>query len=242
VFNGANINENINVSANGSRVRLTRDVGNVTMDVNGMETLGINASGGTDTITVNDLSGTGVGKVNIDLAAGGTVNGDGAVDTIVINATDGDDAITVNNDNGVVTVSGLGADIVISHFDANDRLVINGRGGDDVIEATGLTGMLLTADGGDGDDVLIGSPGSDILRGGNGDDVLIGNGGQDALDGGPGDNTVIASLTAAPQFASVSLLGQFMASSFVPPGFGQGGAPITEQASNQHPLLSQPHA
>jgi len=43
--------------------------------------------------------------------------------------------------------------------------VINGLGGDDVIEASGLgTAMLLTADGGEGDDVLIGSPGPDILR------------------------------------------------------------------------------
>ena len=37
VFNGANVNENIDISANGSRVRLFRDVGNVTMDLNGVE-------------------------------------------------------------------------------------------------------------------------------------------------------------------------------------------------------------
>ena len=34
--------------------------------------------------------------------------------------------------------------------------------------------MLLTANGGDGDDVLIGSAGNDTLNGGAGDDVLIG--------------------------------------------------------------------
>src|SRR5262249_41563740 len=33
VFNGANINEKIDISANGSRVRLTRDIGTVTMDL-----------------------------------------------------------------------------------------------------------------------------------------------------------------------------------------------------------------
>src|SRR5262249_6707625 len=60
VFNGANLNEKIDISANGSRVRLTRDIGNVTMDVNGIEHIQLNALGGTDTITVNDLSGTGV--------------------------------------------------------------------------------------------------------------------------------------------------------------------------------------
>ena len=85
--------------------------------------------------------------------------------------------ITVTNNNGVVTVTGLAETVTITGFEANDRIVINGLGGDDVIEASGLSGMLLTANGGDGDDVLIGSPGNDILTGGTGDDVLIGGGG-----------------------------------------------------------------
>ena len=57
LFNGANVNENIDISANGSRVRFSRDVANITMDVNGVETISFNAMGGTDTITVNDLIG-----------------------------------------------------------------------------------------------------------------------------------------------------------------------------------------
>ena len=58
VFNGANIAEQFDVSANGSRVRLTRDVGNVAMDLNGVEGINLNALGGADTVTVNDLTGT----------------------------------------------------------------------------------------------------------------------------------------------------------------------------------------
>ena len=58
--------------------------------------------------------------------------------------------------------------------------------------------MLLTADGGDGDDVLIGSAGNDTLLGGAGDDVLIGGPGQDILDGGTGSNVVIQAIVAAP--------------------------------------------
>src|SRR5262249_48910972 len=42
-FNGANIDEKIDISANGSRARLTRDVGNVTMDLNGVEHIEVNA-------------------------------------------------------------------------------------------------------------------------------------------------------------------------------------------------------
>ena len=57
--------------------------------------------------------------------------------------------------------------------------------------ASGLIGIQLTADGGEGDDVLIGGPGRATLFGGAGDDVLIGGGGLDILDGGSGDNVLI---------------------------------------------------
>jgi Ca2+-binding RTX toxin-like protein len=191
-------------------------------------------------VTVNDLTGTHTQKLNIDLGANGA--SDGQADTVVLTATNANDTITVTNNNGVVTVSGLSTDVTISNFDANDRLVINGLGGDDVIEASGLFGMQLTANGGDGDDVLIGSPGNDTLTGGNGDDVLIGGGGQDILDGGPGNNILLNAATPAPHVASAALLGQFMASSFAPAGGGQGGTPVADPTANQPPLLAQPHA
>ena len=68
------------MSANGSRLRFTRDVGNVTMDVNGIEHVNFAALGGADTITVNDLSGTAVTQVNLDLAAPPARLGDGQAD------------------------------------------------------------------------------------------------------------------------------------------------------------------
>ena len=107
LFNGANIDENIDISANGGRARLSRDVANITMDLNDVEHIEFNALGGADTITVNDLTGTDVdaGQHRPRRHAGG--GGDGQADTIVINATNGDDVITVTNNNGVVTVSGL---------------------------------------------------------------------------------------------------------------------------------------
>jgi len=191
LFNGANIAEKMEISANAGRVRFTRDIANITMDVNGTESIEVRALGGADVITVNDLSGTATTDVKIDL---GDANGagDGQADTIVINATAGDDVITVSNNNGVVTVTGLAATVTVSHFEAADRIVIHGLGGNDVVDATGLgTAMLLTADGGDGDDVLIGSNGADTLLGGAGDDVLIGSGGNDILDGGTGDNVIV---------------------------------------------------
>jgi Ca2+-binding RTX toxin-like protein len=245
LFNGANISENIDISANGSRVSLFRNVGNVTMDVNGTETINLRALGGADNITVNDLTGTDVSKVNIDLAGSGG-GGDGAADTVVINATDGADAITVSSSNGVVTVHGLGADITISNFDAtDDKLIINGLGGDDVIEASGLeVGIVLTENGGDGNDVLIGGAGNDTLNGNAGDDVLIGGPGQDVLDGAPGDDVVIQSIVSnfpSSNSHAAALLSQFMASSFVTAGDAHGAIPIADQPPVQQPLLAQPH-
>jgi Ca2+-binding RTX toxin-like protein len=196
-FNGANVNENVNISANGSNVLFTRDVANITMDLNSIENINFKALGGSDTVTVNDLTGTGVQNVNVDLGSA-TGGPDGQPDTVVINGTAGNDVITVANNNGVVTVTGLSEEVTIKNFDANDRIVINGLGGDDVITATGLSGMQLVANGGDGNDVIIGSPGNDTLTGGNGDDVLIGGGGQDVLDGGPGNNVVLQGGAPSP--------------------------------------------
>ena len=101
--------------------------------------------------------------------------------------------------------------------------------------------MLLTANGGDGDDVLIGGAGNDTLTGGAGDDVLIGGRGQDILDGGPGNNIVIQShgrpmASARPatprrlrgRTPLLALLGQFMASSFVTAGDGHGAMPLAD--------------
>jgi hypothetical protein len=46
----------IHLSAHGQRLRLFRDVGSVTMDTDGVERVDVNALGGADTITVNDLT------------------------------------------------------------------------------------------------------------------------------------------------------------------------------------------
>ena len=69
VFNGANVAENINISANGGRVLFTRNIANVVMDLNDIEAITFNALGGADTIVVNDLSGTDVTEVNLNLAS-----------------------------------------------------------------------------------------------------------------------------------------------------------------------------
>jgi Ca2+-binding RTX toxin-like protein len=193
LFNGSAGDELFEVSANGERVRFTRNLGNIVMDLNDVEAIDLNALGGADTTTVNDLSGTDVTKVNLNLAAVGST-GDGRVDTVIVNGTNGDDAALVTGNANGATVAGLAAQVNIAGAEAaNDRLTVNALAGDDVVDASGLAvgAIQLTADGGAGDDVLLGSDGIDTLLGGDEDDVLLGGLGLDILDGGNGDNVVI---------------------------------------------------
>ncbi|MCC7373556.1 MAG: hypothetical protein IT581_02795 [Verrucomicrobiales bacterium] len=195
LFNGANIAERIDISANGGRVRFFRDIANVIMDLNDVETVRYNALGGADTIAINDLNGTDVTEVALDLASpAGSGAGDGQADAISVKGTNGDDVAVVTGGSGVVQVLGLSANVRVTGSEvANDRLLIEALAGDDVIEASGLPDgfVRLTEDGGEGSDILIGSAGSDTLLGGPGDDVLIGGDGLDVLDGGPGDDVEI---------------------------------------------------
>jgi Ca2+-binding RTX toxin-like protein len=194
-FNGANVSENINLAANGNRVRLTRDVGNIVMDLHGIEHINIVTLGGADTVTIGDLSGTGVTDVSLDLSATpGSGVGDGAGDTVIVNGTAAADVITVAGDATHADVLGLATSIhILGAEAANDRLIVDAGAGDDVVQASALAAgsIQLTEDGGAGNDVLIGGAGNDTLLGGAGDDILIGGPGQDILDGGLGNNILI---------------------------------------------------
>jgi len=192
LFNGANINERFDVSANGSRVRFTRDVANIVMDLNDVENLNTRALGGADQLIVNDLSGTDVKNANLD--AGGN---DGAADNLIVDGTNGDDVVAVSGSAGNAQAIGLAAVSTMTAATAGvDRLTVLGLAGDDVLDASSLAanGPLLTLNGGDGNDILIGGAGNDTLFGAAGDDVLIGGAGQDVVDGGDGDNIEIQSL------------------------------------------------
>ena len=103
--------------------------GNGTIDLTGVERIQFEAQGQhADNITINDLTGTDVKQVAIDLGGGDPDGGgDGQADTVSINATNGH-AITVADNNGVVTVSGLASTVTISNFEEDlDQLFINGQ-------------------------------------------------------------------------------------------------------------------
>jgi Ca2+-binding RTX toxin-like protein len=193
VFQGANVSEKIDILANGDRAQLSRDIGTVKMDLDGVERINLATLGGTDNVTVHDLSGTDVKQVAIDLGATGGVP-DGQADQVTVQATARPDAITVAQSGSVTSVTGLPAQVTLDHTDAGlDSLTIEGGAGNDVIDASSMPAAApaLTLDGGDGDDVLRGGAGNEHLLGGAGDDVLVGGAGDDILDGGAGDDVLI---------------------------------------------------
>lgn len=195
IFNGSGANERIDVSANGGRLRLTRDVANVTMDVNDLEKVTINAVRGADQVTVHDLSGTGAIEVVADLAdvAGGHTP-DATADTVRVEGTAGADVVTVTGSGVEQRILGLSSAVKVRNADdpSVDRTTVVALAGEDVVDATSLAAPGgIGVEGGDDDDVLIGGAGDDTLAGGDGDDILIGGLGHDVLDGGPGDNILI---------------------------------------------------
>src|SRR6476469_7369756 len=194
VFNGAAASETVDLSANGDHLRFFRNPVNITMDTHGVEQVDFNALGGADTVTVNDLTGTDVKSVNLDLAGtlGGTT-GDGQTDHVVVNGTNANDAIAAAGDASGVTVSGLHTQVAIQHQEPTDKLSVEGLGGDDNISATGLAAGAITEflDGGDGNDTIAGGPGAETLLGGNGNDSIDGNGGNDHAVLGAGDDTFV---------------------------------------------------
>lgn len=95
------------------------------------------------------------------------------VESIVFNQGNGNDTVTLGNLNAAGLI----------------ELRFNGEAGDDRIDfsaSTLLGNVVLIADGGDGNDTLLGSASRDLLIGGDGDDAISGGAGNDSLQGGDG--------------------------------------------------------
>src|SRR5262249_54793476 len=149
----------------------------------GVEVVNFVALGGADSIVVNDLSGTDVKQVNLDLAAtAGSGTGDNAADTVTVTGTAADDQIQVAGGTAGVAVTGLPAKVtIVGSEGANDQLIVNAGGGNDVVNASGLAAgaIQLTLNGGADNDLLIGSQGNDLVVGGTGNDAALMGAGDD---------------------------------------------------------------
>ncbi|HEY7622402.1 MAG TPA: hypothetical protein VH834_21710 [Solirubrobacteraceae bacterium] len=144
LFNGSNAAEKIDVSANGPRVRLSRDIAAVTMDLDAVEGLTVRALGSPDTVTVNDLSGTDVKNATIDLGSFDG-SGDAAADTVIENGTDKKDNVSVTRSGSQVLTTGVTPQTsIVGSEAANDTLRINTLGGDDRATVAPDVSDLLT--------------------------------------------------------------------------------------------------
>ena len=146
VFNGASGNEIMAATASGGRVLFTRNLGNIIMDLDDVEAIDVRALAGTDTVTVNDVRGTDLGRVDVDLAnALGSSTADGQADIVTVVGTEGNDSIVANANGTAVEVSGLTAFVRITHTDPTlDKLVIDTAAGvDDVTVDPALAALIL---------------------------------------------------------------------------------------------------
>ena len=154
-FFGSSIGETVDVSANGGRVRLTRDIAAISMDIGAVEHLAVHALAGTDTIAVHDLTGTALAAFDVGL---GLLDGssDGQIDTVTVTGTDGADTVSVGAFAYGPSFGGLGAEVRVAAAETHDLLTLETRGGADTITAqTGIPGpAVIDVLGGDAADTM----------------------------------------------------------------------------------------
>ncbi len=158
-------------------------------------------SGDNDNDTLDGGSGedTILGGEGVDVLNGGdgndTLNGEGGVD--IINGGNGDDTIRGGNGNDKL-IGGNGIDLLLELNDSNFILTntrltargtdtlsefelarLSGGSSNNILDASGVTELRVTLEGGSGNDTLFGGEADDFLVGGVGNDVLTGGAGKD---------------------------------------------------------------
>jgi hypothetical protein len=138
-FLGSGDAERFDVAAVGRKVRLTRDVGEVVMDLEDLEEIDPVAGGGPDAVMIDDLSRTPVQLVDVSLGSGAP-GGDGQADRVAVEGTEGDDALVLTGRvvvAGTATLTGLPTKVNVSHAEgAMDTLAIDSRGGADTLDTS----------------------------------------------------------------------------------------------------------
>ncbi len=192
-FNGTSVNELFTLGAiAGGDAGVGRNIGGGGVTLDDVERIELQALGDSDTIRIHDLGGTDVKLVAIDLSNGTPGVGDGAIDSIRVEANNANNAITLTQAGGVISATGLAAQITLAAAEAGDVLDIRGLAGNDKINAAALpVSLLLTLNGGEGNDTIDGGAGNDTLVGGDGNDTVSGGGGNDSVDLGTGNDLFV---------------------------------------------------
>lgn len=134
VFNGANVDENMFLDANGTRAVLVRNVGNIRMDMDGVETLNVTMREGFDNFSIGDnMFNTAMRRAHVDLSA--TAGGsDGTTDSVNLMGTANPDTITVGATGTRIDVAGVPVATSITGSQIPDQLQIAAEGpGDSIV-------------------------------------------------------------------------------------------------------------
>jgi Ca2+-binding RTX toxin-like protein len=151
---------------------------------------------GTDTfeyaVTDGHEPGIGFGDVYVTTVGAGLDASPvtpGKMDLVVV-GTEGADGVRLTRESrGRLGVSIGGGRVEL--FAASGAVRVFGLGGDDVLDARAVAAKyVVEMRGGDGNDLLVGGAGGDLLFGGDGNDGLRGGGGRDLLAGGRGSDAV----------------------------------------------------
>ncbi|MCH8046868.1 MAG: SdiA-regulated domain-containing protein [Planctomycetes bacterium] len=175
---------------------------------------------GTGTVYGFDISGMGIGAVNVTLASGSTgityvANGEnfaqmdwnfiampgvsfntvtGALD---IDGTSGADTITIAASGGALTINGAKVNLTGSIILASDvkSIDIDGAGGNDTIDLSGVTTAAFTGAGLSGNITVTGGSGDDTITASQFDETFIGGTGNDTYVFTAGDSLGTVSIT-----------------------------------------------
>lgn len=198
---GTEADDSIEVAGLLARTILRYGIGTGSANMGGVEQISMNAFGGLDFVTVRSLAGTATTKVDVR-----SNSSDLRVDTLTVHGTQGDDNVKLTSNGTTHTFSGLPATVSYVQPERGEMLVFDGGGGKDTIDAAGLTRDTLqpTLKGGAGDDVIVGSPGSDTIAGGTDVDVAFMGAGLDTFTWATGDGNDIVEGQGGTDFLQMS--------------------------------------
>ena len=183
---GGAASESVTISASGASVLVNSDLAGGTLTGSGLEEIVYAASKGVDTVELQDLAGSGISNVEIDLAGSGG-GPDASADVVRVTNSGAGLSLGVGTSKAGAFITGLSQDIEISNGGAKDVLILQGGAGSETIDASAYKGLMrLELEGGSGEDDLVGSRRADVVTGGAGTDNAVLGGGNDRFVWAPG--------------------------------------------------------
>jgi Ca2+-binding RTX toxin-like protein len=177
----------VNISNDGAANDGETGLGEADNILNNVEHLiGGRAGGSVVCFGANCVGEAGTGSTGTSLVCFGT--------NCVLFGNDGADVLQTFGDNSAA-FGGNGNDTVLT---TGDNSLASGENGDDFVQCTGNTDVICTADGGDGNDIVVNGNGANAgtagsvtsLNGGDGNDDILGGAADDAVNGGNGNDYI----------------------------------------------------